>query len=198
MSQVTIWQDTCPKVLVLLGSNATSTLEQSAKIVRDAIRHLAALGLRITHIGDYYSTACFPVGAGPDFVNVAIGLDSDLAAKDLLALFHQVEDAFGRERPSRWAQRTLDIDLVAYESRVLPDAEVLRQWMDLPLEDQKRIAPDQLVLPHPRMHERAFVLIPLADVAPDWIHPITGKTVREMAHDLPEAEKKGVIAIPSS
>ncbi|SEV95386.1 2-amino-4-hydroxy-6-hydroxymethyldihydropteridinediphosphokinase [Aliiroseovarius sediminilitoris] len=184
---------TCPKVLVSLGSNATSRRRESAKILRDAVEHLAAQGFRITRVSRYYSTPCFPAGAGPDFVNAALGIDTDLPPDEILSALHQVEAGFGRERPSRWAPRTLDLDLIACGGIILPSKSVLAHWMNLPLDDQKTRAPDQLILPHPRMHERAFVLIPLADVAPDWHHPITGKTVQQMADELPDEEKKGVL-----
>lgn len=193
MLQATNCQNTYPKVLVLLGSNATSTLADSASIVRDALDSLSGRSLRITRIGNYYSTACFPAGAGPDFINVAAGLETDLSPNEVLARLHEVEAEFGRERPSRWAPRTLDIDLIAYGSEVAPNLPVLQHWMDLPLDEQKRVAPDELILPHPRMHERAFALIPLADISSDWRHPVVGKTIGEMVHDLPEEEKMGVL-----
>ena len=192
MSQADNLHQTCPKVLVSLGSNATSTLRDSANLIRDAIEHLAEQDLRITRISQYYSTPCFPPGAGPDFVNVVIGIETDLLPEDILNFLHIVEAEFGRERPSRWAPRTLDLDLIAYEDMVLPDKAKLKHWMNLPLDDQMRLAPDRLILPHPRMHERAFVLIPLADIAPGWRHPIVDRTVQELVSDLPDAEKMGV------
>ncbi|WP_343075827.1 2-amino-4-hydroxy-6-hydroxymethyldihydropteridine diphosphokinase [Aliiroseovarius sp. Z3] len=183
---------TCPKVLVSLGGNATSRQRESAEIIHDAVEHLAAQGFRITRSSRYYSTPCFPAGAGPDFVNAAVGIDTDVSPEDLLSALHRVEASFGRERPSRWAPRTLDLDLIAYGTQILPDKSVLSHWMNLPLADQKVLAPEQLILPHPRMQDRAFVLIPLADIAPDWRHPVTGRTVQEMVDDLPDEEKKGV------
>ena len=75
---------------------------------------------------------------------------------------------------------------------VFPDPETFQQWYDLPPIRQAEIAPDQLILPHPRMHQRAFVLIPLADVAPDWRHPVLGLTVAEMVLRLPETDRDAV------
>nr|WP_281502780.1 2-amino-4-hydroxy-6-hydroxymethyldihydropteridine diphosphokinase [Aliiroseovarius sp. F47248L] len=178
--------------MVSLGSNATSRRRESANIIHDAVEHLAARKFRITSVSRYYSTPCFPAGAGPDFVNAAVGIDTDLSPNDLLSALHQIEAKFGRERPSRWAPRTLDLDLIAYGDQILPNESVLTHWMSLQLAEQKVLAPEQLILPHPRMHERAFVLIPLADIAPDWCHPLIGKTVKEMVDDLPDEEKKGV------
>lgn len=193
MPQAINLHSTCPKVLVSLGSNATSSLRESAKIIHDAVEQLAALGLRITRKSRYYSTPCFPAGAGPDFVNAVVGIDSDLPPADILAVLHEVEEAFGRERPSRWAPRTLDLDLLACGDQILPDIFILKRWMTLPLAEQMKQAPDELILPHPRLHERAFVLIPLADVAPQWRHPITQMTVKQMVDELPDADKKGVL-----
>lgn len=125
-------------------------------------------------------------------MNAAVAIDTDLLPEDLLNLLHSVEADFGRERPSRWAPRSLDLDLIAYGDTISPDRLVLKHWMELPLDLQKQLAPEQMILPHPRMHERSFVLIPLADIAPDWRHPATGQSVREMVVELPESEKSGV------
>lgn len=116
----------------------------------------------------------------------------DEPPESLLIKLHEVEDVFGRERPSRWAQRTLDIDLIAYDDLVMPDRETFQHWMNLPLEEQMKQAPDQLILPHPRVQDRAFALIPLSDVAPDWRHPVLGKSIKEMVEALSEDEKSEV------
>lgn len=175
--------------LVALGSNVNIDLVLSQGLVRDAILQLEGEGLRINAISRFFRTPCFPAGAGPDFVNAAISVQSGLSDRALLDLFHEVEAKFGRERPSRWAPRTLDIDLIASGDTIAPDRATLAHWMDLPLEEQKREAPDQMILPHPRLQDRGFVLIPLLDIAPDWRHPVLGKTVREMCNALHEAEK---------
>lgn len=185
-------KETYSKVLALLGSNVTFELNESAELVRDALNCLSERGLRITSVSRYYSTACFPAGAGPDFINVAVQLLVDEPAEILMKTLHQVEDKFGRERPSRWAQRTLDIDMIAYGDRVAPDRDTFLHWMNLPLDRQMQEAPDQLILPHPRLQDRGFALIPLADVAPDWCHPVLGKTIQQMVDALPDASKKEV------
>ncbi|TQV66472.1 2-amino-4-hydroxy-6-hydroxymethyldihydropteridine diphosphokinase [Aliiroseovarius halocynthiae] len=178
--------------MVLLGSNVTYALNESAELVRDAVKCLSARGLRITSISPYYSTACFPEGAGPDFINVAAQLEVESDPDQILSELHQVEDLFGRERPSRWAQRSLDIDLIAYDDRIAPNRQTFLHWMNLPLERQMKETPDQLILPHPRLQDRSFALIPLADVAPDWRHPVLGKTIKEMADALSDDAKNEV------
>jgi 2-amino-4-hydroxy-6-hydroxymethyldihydropteridine diphosphokinase len=78
---------------------------------------------------------------------------------------------------------------------VLPDAATYQRWRDLPMAQQRSEAPDQLILPHPRLHERAFVLVPLCDVAPDWVHPVSGLSVAEMCAALPQGESAAVVPL---
>ena len=78
---------------------------------------------------------------------------------------------------------------------VLPDRQTYAEWRDLPLERQMREAPDTLILPHPRMQDRAFVLVPLADIAPGWRHPVSGRTVAQMLADLPDERRDEVRAL---
>jgi 2-amino-4-hydroxy-6-hydroxymethyldihydropteridine diphosphokinase len=121
-------------------------------------------------------------------VNGAAELESGLAPESLLAALHGVETGLGRSRPTRWAPRVCDLDLIAVGDSVLPDRATVRRWMAIDLGKAQTVTPPHLILPHPRTQERAFVLAPLADVAPDWRHPLTGKTVAAMLAALPGPE----------
>lgn len=188
---------TTKHALIALGSNLDFGGIPPKTVLTRAISQLEAQGLRIDSLSNLYKTPCFPAGAGPDYVNAAalVTLRQTWGPGDLLAALHRVEAEFGRERLSRWAGRTLDIDLLAIGDLVLPDVAGFRHWQTLPLSDQARLAPDQLILPHPRLAERAFVLVPLADVAPDWCHPVLGLTVAQMLADLPLAARAEVQAL---
>lgn len=180
------------EVLLAFGANIRSFLGEPSATISAAVQSLIAGGLAVETQSRFYSTPCFPAGAGPDFVNSAARGRWGGTPEALLALLHEVEAEFGRTREARWAARSLDIDLIAFGDAVRPDEAGYRAWLDLPLEDQGARAPEELVLPHPRLQDRAFVLIPLADVAPDWRHPVLGQSVAELCAALPEGEKSAV------
>jgi 2-amino-4-hydroxy-6-hydroxymethyldihydropteridine diphosphokinase len=171
--------------LIALGSNLPSEAGDSAQTLGQAIQSLSEGEMTISAVSRFFRTPFFPSKVAPDFVNAAILLTSALKPAELLAELHKIEQTFGRLRNQRWDARTLDLDLLAVDQTVLPDALGQRRWMNMPLDAQKNDIPDQLILPHPRLQDRAFVLVPLLDIAPDWVHPVLCKSVSEMCNELP-------------
>ncbi len=182
--------------LISLGSNKKSAIGDAAATIVYGLRELLPLVRGEMRISSFYATPAFPLGAGPDFVNAAVAFDTDLTAAEILAALHRIEAAADRTRDIRWGQRTLDLDLVALGDQVLPDADVQLHWRDLPPVAQARLAPDQLILPHPRVQDRSFVLVPLADVAPDWLHPLLGLSVAQMLNNLSAEDRASVVPLP--
>jgi 2-amino-4-hydroxy-6-hydroxymethyldihydropteridine diphosphokinase len=144
-----------------LGSN----LGDRMATLRTAVRRLESLG-RVTRVSRLYETE--PVGylEQPRFLNAVVVLDTALAPVDLLHGLLGIERDLGRVRSFPNAPRTLDLDLLMVDNVIL----------DIP----------EMTLPHPRLHERAFVLVPLAEVAPDLVHPGSGKTLPELLNSLPD------------
>ncbi len=154
--------------------------------------------MRVVSVSRFWRSPAFPLGSGPDYVNAAIQLQTELSPEGLLAALHEVEAALGRRREGgRWQSRGIDLDLIAYEDLVRPDAATQDEWRGLSLERQVVEAPETLVLPHPRMQDRGFVLLPLAEIAPGWRHPRLGKTVAELLAALPPAAKADIAPLTS-
>jgi 2-amino-4-hydroxy-6-hydroxymethyldihydropteridine diphosphokinase len=160
------------KYLIALGGNLPSRLGDARATLAAAIDALATRGARTTARSAWYRTPAAPAGSGPDFVNGAAAIESAEAPAGLLATLHAVERDLGRDRQRRWAPRVCDLDLLAAGATIEPDRAEVEKWMALPAEAQMTETPPWLILPHPRLHQRAFVLRPLLDVAPDWRHPV--------------------------
>jgi len=182
--------------LIALGANMPHAGASLPDTILAAIAAVQAAGLKVVAQSRLYSTPCFPPGAGPDYVNAAIAVSTDWAPLQVLTALHAIEAEFGRTRQVRWGMRTLDLDLLALGDAVLPDLATYRHWQDLAPDQQQQLAPDQLILPHPRMHERGFVLVPLADIAPQWRHPVLGQTVAQLCAALPQGARAELRALP--
>lgn len=175
--QADILTDSMNNCLIAVGSNQPFEYIQSFELIQKAINYLGDRKLRITGASRFYKTPAFPKESGPDFINAVVSADTKLSPQEVIAVLHDVERSLGRDRRKRWAPRTLDLDLIDCSGAVLPDPETYRSWADAPPGVQQSKAPEQLILPHPRLRDRGFVLLPLRDVAPDWRHPVTGETV---------------------
>jgi 2-amino-4-hydroxy-6-hydroxymethyldihydropteridine diphosphokinase len=181
---------------IAFGANLPSVVGTPLETLRAAVRELEDAGVTVTAVSRVYETPCFPAGAGPDYVNFVAEVQSADAPEELLQTLHMIEARFGRVRKLRWAGRSIDLDLLAVEQEIRPDVVSVRAWITLPFVEQSVRAPDQLILPHPRIQDRAFMLIPFADLAADWRHPILDKTVREMLDARPTDEKSEIKLMP--
>lgn len=140
-------------ILVALGANLPSSEGAHRETLRRAASRLERRGLRILRRSRIYLTEPVPRSSQPWYANQVIAVETALDPHALLNLLLDVEREFGRERGVQDAARTLDLDLIDHDGRLLDT--------------------DTLILPHPRMHLRAFVLAPLAEIAPGWRHPLT-------------------------
>ena len=139
--------------LIGLGANIPSQAGPPAKSLNAALAALAGAGVEITAVSPFYETEAWPDPGDPRFLNAVAAIRARLQPCALLTLLHEVETAFGRKRSVPNAPRSLDLDLLDYGGIIL----------DGPV-----------ILPHPRIAERRFVLEPLQAVAPGWRHPVSG------------------------
>lgn len=156
-------------ILIGLGANLPSGAGAPHDTLDAALRRLEGSGVHVVARSRWYRTAPVPVSDQPWFVNGVVQVETGLDPAALLTLLGQIEQEFGRQRTLPNAARPLDLDILDYDGRI-------------------ENTPD-LVLPHPRMQDRAFVLLPLGEIAPSWRHPISGRTLESLISGLPEEQK---------
>lgn len=154
-------------ILIGLGANlAHPTHGPPRATLEAALAALSAAGIRVARRSRWYQSAPVPASDQPYFINAVAHLTDPPAPAALLALLHRIEADFGRVRGARNAPRAIDLDLLAYRARVSVPGEVP-------------------ILPHPRMSERAFVVLPLLDLDRHWRHPVSRLSVAALARRLP-------------
>ena len=181
------------EILIAIGANQPSARANLASVIPSSLAVLQQeYPFSILQVSRIFSTPAWPPGSGDDFVNAAAKIATDLPVQDIMPILHRVEAEFGRTRDVRWGPRVLDLDLTFYGDQVFPDLETVQGWMNKTPENGVISAPDQLIVPHPRMHERAFVVVPAHDVAPDFVHPILGKKICTILQELPPEDVANV------
>ncbi|HEX2429529.1 MAG TPA: 2-amino-4-hydroxy-6-hydroxymethyldihydropteridine diphosphokinase [Aestuariivirgaceae bacterium] len=157
-------------ILIGIGSNMPGSWGTPEATVVRVPFELDRGPVRVTRVSSPVRTTPFGVTDQPAFTNAALAIETDLAPSALLLHLQALERRAGRHREIRWGPRTLDLDILDYRGLVLEE-------------------PSGLVLPHPGIAERPFVLIPIIQIAPEWRHPVTGLTAAEMlAKVAPSAE----------
>ena len=130
----------------------------------------------VIHRSRWYKTAPVPISDQPDFLNAVLAVETMLSASELLSQLHCIEAGFGRVRSVRNAARVLDIDILFYGDQIINS--------------------ESLQIPHPRLHTRAFVLCPLCEIAPDFIHPVLGSTSTGLYNAFLQTPEGGQACLP--
>ena len=150
-------------IVVALGSNLRGDHASCRDLLEAATGQLPERGVSILDRSGWWRSAAWPRATDPDYLNGVALVETALEPRALLAALLTLEQAFGRRRGDPNSPRPLDLDLIAYGRVVVTD--------------------DELILPHPRAAQRRFVMGPLAQIAPDWVHPVSGKTAASLATD---------------
>lgn len=146
-------------VYIALGTNLGDRLAN----LREAIESMPP-DVKVVDESHIYETPPWGYEDQPAFLNMAVKAETGMQPESLLRYLKQLEIELGREQNFRWGPRLIDLDILFYDDRII----------DSP----------PLVIPHPRLHERAFVLVPLADVAPEHVHPLLGKSIRDLLREI--------------
>ena len=157
------------QIVLGIGANLSGDFACPRAACGAALEALGEGGLRIVERAPWYESAPVPVSDQPWYVNTVVFIETTQGPAELMAVLLETEEAMGRVRSIRNAPRVIDLDLLAFGKQV--------------------VETEQLTLPHPRMHERAFVVLPWRDLAPDWQHPVIGQTIQQLAEQLPAGQE---------
>ncbi|MEM6780873.1 MAG: 2-amino-4-hydroxy-6-hydroxymethyldihydropteridine diphosphokinase [Pseudomonadota bacterium] len=154
-------------IIVAFGANEDGAYGAPIETYNQALKALDECGLSIAKKSSLWQTSPVDVtGAQNDYTNAVFEIETDQSPHEILEILLDVEAEFGRKRTMRNAPRSIDLDLICYHDRIVKELN--------------------LTLPHPRMHERGFVLWPLQEIASNWQHPLTGKSIQDLIAGLPD------------
>ena len=160
------------KACILLGSN----LEDRYGLLQTAEQYIQAGIGKIVRTSSIYTTKAWGLKEQPDFLNKVIQLETTLAPLEVLERLLSIENEMGRTRTEKWGPRLIDLDLLFYDTLVYKDAE--------------------LTIPHPGIPYRKFTLVPMLEILPEFIHPVFGKTIRELAEKCEDESEVTRIILP--
>lgn len=147
-------------IILSLGSNVGNRIDNMNK----AIEILSNKGIRIKQISSFYETEPWGVKEQAKFLNAVIKAETSLSPQELLLCIKSIESELGRKETFRWGPRMIDIDILFYDNQVINN--------------------DELTIPHPLIQDREFVLLPLVEILPDWIHPVLSKDIKTLLNEL--------------
>lgn len=163
-------------IYIGLGANLPSQGRSPAQTIVDAYSALEAAGIEVVRRSSLWRSPAWPDPGKPPYANAVAEIVSACPAEVLMPSLLQIESAYGRRREMRWDSRTLDLDLLDYRG------EVIEQ-------------PPELILPHPRATQRAFVLLPLQEIAPDWCDPVSGMKIAQLIERLNPGDRAATLKL---
>ena len=176
-------------IFLSLGSNLPSPDGSSDRFenIISTIKIISSNNYTLIKKSSYYETPSYPDQSNPKFINVAISLknnESNISADDdikkLMHIIVEIENIFGRKRNKKNEPRSIDVDIIDYNGKILEFS--LNKG-------------DTIKVPHERLNSRNFVLFPLKEICPDWVHPVTRKNIDHLIGELSEIDKKSILKV---
>ena len=150
------------------------------EILNKALEYFPMFSISLVKVSSFWESKSYPNKNQPNFINAVSEVQSILNPHQTLCSLKKIEIILGRKVNSRWGSRVLDLDILAAGSLILPNLRIFNRWLKMPLQHQIQNQPNQLILPHPRIQDRLFVLKPLSEIDPNWIHPVLNKKPYEL------------------
>ena len=166
-------------IFLALGSNLRSSRGDRFSNINLAISHLEWHKIKVIKKSSFYETPSYPNKKNPKFINVVIGVKTELPPEDLASILFFVEKKLERKRNGKNAPRTCDIDIIDYNNELL----------------NFRYKNSDFTTPHKKLKFRNFVLYPLQEISPTWRHPKTGEIINDIIHKLSNEDKKSILKI---
>jgi len=193
-------------ILIGLGSNLSDRKSATPRLMLEmALVEMAARGIDIVKQSHFYESEPVPKSDQPWFVNAVVAVETIHSPEKLLETLHDIEAGLGRRRRIRWEARIIDLDILTFHDHIYPSPDTwpardVGHAQNCPTGDGTKANAGEneaqgMIIPHPRLHERLFVLKPLMDICPDWTHPVSGKTAKAYASQLTEQAKQGMIRL---
>ena len=168
------------KYYIALGSNLETENMNRLEILNKALEYFPMFSISLVKVSSFWESKSYPNNNQPNFINAVSEVQSILNPYQTLCTLKKIEIILGRKVNCRWGSRVLDLDILAAGSLILPNLRIFNRWLKMPLQHQIQNQPNQLILPHPRIQDRLFVLKPLSEIDPSWIHPVLNKKPYEL------------------
>ena len=168
------------KYYIALGSNLETENMDRLEILNKALEYFPMFSISLVKVSSFWESKSYPNNNQPNFINAVSEVQSILNPHQTLCSLKKIEIILGRKVNCRWGSRVLDLDILAAGSLILPNLRIFNRWLKMPLQHQIQNQPNQLILPHPRIQDRLFVLKPLSEIDPSWIHPVLNKKPYEL------------------
>ena len=166
-------------IILGLGSNLNSSFGDRFNNINLALSHIESHNIKILKKSSFYETPSYPNNKDPKFINIVIEVSSNLSPGELASVIIHIEEKLERKRNQKNEPRTCDIDIIDYNGRVIDFS-----YKSLIFK-----------VPHEKLIYRNFVLFPLQEIAPNWIHPITKEKISNLIAKLPEGDRKSILKI---